>query len=112
GTVPASRAPRLRRRASPRAPASPLPPSWERRGPRGPVRPGIHHPSEVAPETLGLTGQRPGAARVDGSSPGSAPVMMRGTAQREAGMSDGFVALYIFMLAAIAGHVIISRVPV
>lgn len=28
------------------------------------------------------------------------------------GMIDGFVALYIFMLAAIAGHVIISRVPV
>ena len=27
-------------------------------------------------------------------------------------MTDGFVALYIFMLAAIAGHVIISRVPV
>lgn len=27
-------------------------------------------------------------------------------------MSDGFGALYIFMLAAIAGHVIISRVPV
>ena len=27
-------------------------------------------------------------------------------------MSDGFVALYIFMLAGIAGHVIISRVPV
>ncbi|MBV6890595.1 NAD(P) transhydrogenase subunit alpha [Xanthomonas vasicola pv. vasculorum] len=27
-------------------------------------------------------------------------------------MSDGVVALYIFMLAAIAGHVIISRVPV
>lgn len=27
-------------------------------------------------------------------------------------MSDGFVALYIFMLAAIAGNVIISRVPV
>ena len=27
-------------------------------------------------------------------------------------MIDGFVALYIFMLAAIAGHVIISRVPV
>ena len=25
---------------------------------------------------------------------------------------DGFVALYIFMLAAFAGHVIISRVPV
>jgi NAD(P) transhydrogenase subunit alpha len=30
----------------------------------------------------------------------------------EAVMNDGFVALYIFMLAAIAGHVIISRVPV
>ena len=27
-------------------------------------------------------------------------------------MGDGFVALYIFMLAGIAGHVIISRVPV
>lgn len=27
-------------------------------------------------------------------------------------MIDGMVALYIFMLAAIAGHVIISRVPV
>ena len=27
-------------------------------------------------------------------------------------MEDGIVALYIFMLAAIAGHVIISRVPV
>lgn len=27
-------------------------------------------------------------------------------------MGDGMVALYIFMLAAIAGHVIISRVPV
>jgi len=27
-------------------------------------------------------------------------------------MIDGFAALYIFMLAAIAGHVIISRVPV
>jgi NAD(P) transhydrogenase subunit alpha len=25
---------------------------------------------------------------------------------------DGFVALYVFMLAAICGHVIISRVPV
>ena len=27
-------------------------------------------------------------------------------------MNEGFAALYIFMLAAIAGHVIISRVPV
>ena len=27
-------------------------------------------------------------------------------------MGDGFMALYIFMLAAITGHVIISRVPV
>ena len=30
----------------------------------------------------------------------------------ESKMADGFVALYIFMLAAIAGHVIIWRVPV
>ena len=27
-------------------------------------------------------------------------------------MAQGFMALYVFMLAAIAGHVIISRVPV
>jgi NAD(P) transhydrogenase subunit alpha len=27
-------------------------------------------------------------------------------------MIDGFLALYLFMLAAITGHVIISRVPV
>jgi NAD(P) transhydrogenase subunit alpha len=26
--------------------------------------------------------------------------------------ADGFIAIYIFMLAAIAGHVIIARVPV
>jgi H+-translocating NAD(P) transhydrogenase subunit alpha len=32
--------------------------------------------------------------------------------QGEGTMDDGFGALYIFMLAAIAGHVIISRVPV
>ena len=27
-------------------------------------------------------------------------------------MIDGFLALYVFMLAAICGHIIISRVPV
>jgi NAD(P) transhydrogenase subunit alpha len=37
---------------------------------------------------------------------------MPATASGRAGVIDGFVALYIFMLAAIAGHVIISRVPV
>jgi NAD(P) transhydrogenase subunit alpha len=41
--------------------------------------------------------------RYDGRRPG---------AGRKSRMSDGMVALYIFMLAAIAGHVIISRVPV
>ena len=35
-----------------------------------------------------------------------------GGVKREKHVGDGFVALYIFMLAAIAGHVIISRVPV
>ena len=30
----------------------------------------------------------------------------------DAVVAQGFVALYVFMLAAIAGHVIISRVPV
>jgi NAD(P) transhydrogenase subunit alpha len=38
--------------------------------------------------------------------------MMRTTFGEAMAMGDGFVALYIFMLAAIAGHVIISRVPV
>jgi NAD(P) transhydrogenase subunit alpha len=43
----------------------------------------------------------------------SAGMMRLGAGARgRAWMSDGFVALYIFMLAAIAGHVIISRVPV
>lgn len=57
-------------------------------------------------------GERPRAERVD-----SRRVEFRerydaaGTAWGSA-MSDGFGALYIFMLAAIAGHVIISRVPV
>lgn len=41
----------------------------------------------------------------------STMVMMRSTG-RGIAMIDGIVALYIFMLAAIAGHVIISRVPV
>ena len=40
-------------------------------------------------------------------------VVMMQSDQRGSGIvGDGFVALYIFMLAAIAGHVIISRVPV
>lgn len=47
----------------------------------------------------------------------AAPGMFRdrydgGDRRGEPGMGDGMVALYIFMLAAIAGHVIISRVPV
>ncbi len=42
----------------------------------------------------------------------SVAVMMPIGANGRTCMSDGFVALYIFMLAAIAGHVIISRVPV
>jgi len=39
-------------------------------------------------------------------------VAIRPTTNGDATMGDGLVALYIFMLAAIAGHVIISRVPV
>ena len=38
--------------------------------------------------------------------------MMDPTREGTTQMADGFVVLYIFMLAAIAGHVIISRVPV
>jgi NAD(P) transhydrogenase subunit alpha len=37
----------------------------------------------------------------------------RNTCTRDHAMAtEGFIAIYIFMLAAIAGHVIISRVPV
>ena len=43
---------------------------------------------------------------------GSGIVIMGRRRRWGIGMADGFVALYIFMLAAIAGHVIISRVPV
>jgi NAD(P) transhydrogenase subunit alpha len=38
--------------------------------------------------------------------------MMRQGSHGDGTMDDGMAALYIFMLAAIAGHVIISRVPV
>jgi H+-translocating NAD(P) transhydrogenase subunit alpha len=38
--------------------------------------------------------------------------MMRMDFRGDIQMGDSFGALYIFMLAAIAGHVIISRVPV
>jgi NAD(P) transhydrogenase subunit alpha len=74
----------------------------------------------------GLAGHRPAPRRrtscVTGNAPavggltrlaaGSGMVMMGRDDVGESKMADGFVALYIFMLAAIAGHVIISRVPV
>ncbi len=54
-----------------------------------------------------------GAAAVDnGVAPPPGPVMIGPGSPGRARVADGFVALYIFMLAAIAGHVIISRVPV
>ncbi len=63
---------------------------------------------ENAPPCGWLTGQPSGevvfSRGYDAAQPGHGPT---GT-----DMSDGFVALYIFMLAAIAGNVIISRVPV
>jgi len=67
-----------------------------------------------APAARALTDARRGSAGFrcgyDAETPRRDP-----SAQRQSGsawMNDGFVALYIFMLAAIAGHVIISRVPV
>jgi NAD(P) transhydrogenase subunit alpha len=58
-------------------------------------------------------GKRPAVVSVDSAGAG---FMERYDAEDIAWgrlkMGDGFVALYIFMLAAIAGHVIISRVPV
>ena len=54
----------------------------------------------------------PTIAAVNGVAAGAGRVY---DADRQSGrgiVGDGFVALYIFMLAAIAGHVIISRVPV
>jgi H+-translocating NAD(P) transhydrogenase subunit alpha len=66
-----------------------------------------------------LTWKRTGAGCVDTAAPADAAgtVMMRETGMGRAAMGDGFgahafVILYIFMLAAIAGNVIISRVPV
>ena len=53
------------------------------------------------------------AGALTGAAPGSPVVMMAATLDGGRRMAaDGFVVLYIFMLAAIAGHVIISRVPV
>lgn len=69
------------------------------------------------------TWKRPGTPMVDAGLAGpafqaspsashSCDVMMRIRLKGNRTMGDGFAALYIFMLAAIAGHVIISRVPV
>lgn len=43
---------------------------------------------------------------------GTGLVYDAGNANGSGAVDDGFVALYIFMLAAIAGNVIIARVPV
>jgi NAD(P) transhydrogenase subunit alpha len=51
----------------------------------------------------------PGGKRACGPRPAGYDA---GNLMGRAAMGDGFVALYIFMLAAIAGNVIISRVPV
>jgi NAD(P) transhydrogenase subunit alpha len=60
-----------------------------------------------APAPAGLT--LPGGQRACGLRPAGYDA---GNWMGRATMGDGFVALYIFMLAAIAGNVIISRVPV
>jgi proton-translocating NAD(P)+ transhydrogenase subunit alpha len=54
----------------------------------------------------------PAARALTAGGDDSATVMMRPRDTGTAPMTDGFIAIYIFMLAAIAGHVIISRVPV
>jgi len=59
-----------------------------------------------------VTGNAPAAGGLTRLAAGSGMVMMGRDDVGESEMADGFVALYIFMLAAIAGHVIISRVPV
>ena len=59
-----------------------------------------------------MTGNAPDAGGLTRLAAGSGMVMMGRDDVGESKMADGFVALYIFMLAAIAGHVIISRVPV
>jgi NAD(P) transhydrogenase subunit alpha len=59
-----------------------------------------------------VTGNAPAAGGLTCLAAGSGMVMMGRDDVGESKMADGFVALYIFMLAAIAGHVIISRVPV
>ena len=59
-----------------------------------------------------MTGNAPVAGGLTRLAAGSGMVMIGRDDVGESKMADGFVALYIFMLAAIAGHVIISRVPV
>jgi H+-translocating NAD(P) transhydrogenase subunit alpha len=59
-----------------------------------------------------VTGNASAAGGLTRLAAGSGMVMMGRDDVGESKMADGFVALYIFMLAAIAGHVIISRVPV
>ena len=59
-----------------------------------------------------MTGNAPAEGGLTRLAAGSGMVMMGRDDVGESKMADGFVALYIFMLAAIAGHVIISRVPV
>ena len=56
--------------------------------------------------------ERPRCPAVDSHPLYSSAVMMPTDPRNRTTNVDGFVALYIFMLAAIAGHVIISRVPV
>jgi NAD(P) transhydrogenase subunit alpha len=60
----------------------------------------------------GWTGKRTTTGRVDRACGAAGGGYDAGNRMGGAAMGDGFVALYIFMLAAIAGTVIISRVPV
>jgi NAD(P) transhydrogenase subunit alpha len=70
----------------------------------------LHRRAPSAGDSCGMDNAA-AANRLTRRRPRSVVVMMAATTG-EGRMADAFVMLYIFMLAAIAGHVIISRVPV
>lgn len=80
-----------------------------KRGKRGPV---FHHDPPLGRHGACGEGNAARPRWLTGRAPDSPIVMMAATRTGARRMADGFAVAFIFVLAAIAGHVIISRVPV
>ena len=80
-----------------------------KRGKRGPV---LHHDPPVGRHVPAGEGNAARHQRLTGRAPDSPIVMMAATRHGARRMVDGFAVAFIFVLAAIAGNVIVSRVPV